>query len=128
MMCPEHDEPFKLMCLDCGVITCMLCKEFGAHQGHRHDLIRNVASGQRDQLAAALSSVDALNELANARARAVEGVVSELGVASGVVSCGEAPQQTSTVGAAKQRIVNHFCDLHAAIDTRKEELLPRQNV
>ena len=36
VLCPEHDEPFKYMCLDCNVVACVDCKEFGAHQVPLH--------------------------------------------------------------------------------------------
>ena len=36
VLCPEHDEPFKYICLDCNVVACVDCKEFGAHQVPLH--------------------------------------------------------------------------------------------
>ena len=119
-LCPEHDEPFKYMCLDCNVVTCVDCKEFGDHQGHRHDLIRKMAGGHREQLQAALTEVDTLNGAADATARTVEAVVQALGLRCGAAGCGEAPD--SSVARAKQMLKDQFCDLHAALDERLQEL------
>ena len=117
--CLEHDEPFKYVCLDCCTVACIDCKEFGAHKGHRHDLLRNVAVQQRQQLNAAQATMVSASKSARETSDAVRLTLAELGVQQGpsTDTC------TNPVDVAKEQIRKHYVELHTALEQGMNSLL-----
>ena len=83
--------------------------------------------------------MDKMNEEADIVARAVEDVVQRIGVMGGfagtsdcssaagaVAGCGLVPE-SSTAATAQRDITDHFCELHAALDERHQELIHAAN-
>ncbi len=44
--CLTHGEVLKYICMDCQVVSCTDCMNFGEHKGHTHQLVTAVAEGQ----------------------------------------------------------------------------------
>jgi len=71
--CAEHDEKMKLYCVNCQVLACSLCKEFGNHSNHSFKLIAQVSAEAKDSLKAQHAEVSALfNELMEATSKILE--------------------------------------------------------
>ena len=126
LTCAEHDEPLKYMCLDCQEIVCTDCKEFGDHKGHEHDLVKNVACTQREQLKEALGGIEQFDTDATNTARNVEAVLQEIGpAATATAGCcdGQATTENTTVAVAADKIKVHFSELRVALVDREVALL-----
>ena len=118
--CPLHGEVLKYMCMDCQAVSCIDCKDFGEHQGHKHQLITAVAEGQRNQLREAVAAAEASEATAAGVARAVEAVVDEIGAVFGC--CSASDGGGGTLNAAEQQIAGAFGKARAALNTQEQEL------
>ena len=57
-MCPDHDEEdLRFFCLSCEVPICRDCKVL-THDGHKADLVTNVANGMREKLVQILEKTE----------------------------------------------------------------------
>lgn len=103
--------------MECQVVSCIDCMNFGEHKGHDHELITAVAEGHRNQLREGVAAAEAAEATAAAVARTVEAVVDEIGA---VPDC--RGKSEGTLGTARQQIAVVFGNLRAALDAREEEL------
>ena len=117
--CPTHGEVLKYICMDCQVVSCTDCMNFGEHKGHTHQLVTAVAEGQRTQLREGVAAAEAAEAAAARVAAAVEAVADEIGAARG---CCGATGGDGTLEAARRRITEAFGSVRAALDAREGEL------
>jgi hypothetical protein len=122
--CPVHNEPLKYMCLDCRVVTCTDCREFGKHRGHAHDLLANVAEECREQLRTLMSTLVSMEESTASVGREVEQVAAMIvSTTTAGGPQGESSATSGTAAEAEQLIEVHFNGLQVALEVRRALLL-----
>ena len=133
--CPMHDERLKLVCIDCNMVACTLCKDIGdKHQGHKFEMLSDAAERMRAHLRAEIDHTHTLHERASNTLQSVNTVkqslhsngtqeverpLPEVAVLRPLQSASGAHCSTA---AAKQQIEKHFDILQAALHNRKMEL------
>ena len=98
-----------LLCLDCGVVVCLLCNYMGAHKGHRVEPTAPAEEDIRGALKRAL-------EHANARQESIHASIEGLDAAS-------ATSVEKQCDLASDAIRKHFNELHERLTARQENLL-----
>lgn len=110
--CLEHpSHPAEFVCLEpqcrSRCLMCIVCKDYGKHTGHRHNLVTSEAEKARASLLGALQQVQTLNRDVQAATEHITAVIEAIqGFGSGTDA-----NESSRRGTAKeacQRVRDHF--------------------
>ena len=120
--CPEHpSHPTEFVCLESQCLCCLMCivcKDYGKHTGHRHNLVTSEAEKTKTLLLSSLQKVHALSQDVQAANEHIAKVIREI---QGPITGNANEQQTrGTAEEASQRVRDHFTQMRDVLAKQEE--------
>ena len=121
--CLEHpSHPAEFVCLEsqCSshCLMCIICKDYGKHTGHRHNLVTLEAEKARTSLLGALQQVQTFSQDVQAASERITGVIDA--IQSLGSSNTDESERRGTAEDARQRVRNHFAQMREVLLKQEE--------
>jgi tripartite motif-containing protein 23 len=97
---------------------CIICKDYGTHRGHRHNLVTLEAEKARTLLLGALQRVQTFSQDVQTASEHIARVIDEIQCLG--ISNTDASERQGTAEDARQRVRNHFAQMREVL-LRQEE-------